>query len=198
MNKVMYKQVYDLCFRARNAKLQARVYVLDFVDWVKAGVAFNTRGYDLSTRKISSFARIYNLLVATEAEGSFVIAENRYLFEDALIYYYEDIYAIYQDHLRSKNSEAIQRMKNRPDFGDLIVLPSFDDVPFLYDVFERRKINCMEYECRNRSEFIETLDTAYLDSNTALFKCMSMMYDFGCRASERGILLEVDCGTGED
>lgn len=191
MTKVMYKQVYDLCFRARNAKLKSRVYVLDFVDWVKAGVAFNTRGYDLSTRKISYFAKIYEFLSRAAEEGSSVIVENRYLFEEALAFYYEDIFAIYQDHLKSKNSEAMQKLKQRPDFGDLLVLPCFEDVEFMYDVFEKRELNWETYECAYRSEFVENLNTAYLDPSTPLFACMAMMYDYGCRVSERGVLLEV-------
>ena len=65
MNKVIrvnHKQVYDLVFRARNVRLSAALYVLDFLDWIKAGVAFNTRGFENPSRKIAYFAELYSVV----------------------------------------------------------------------------------------------------------------------------------------
>lgn len=195
MNKVVrvsFRQVYDLVFRARSSKLNSTAYVLDFYDWVKAGVAFNTRGFQLGTRKISYFARLYNILSECKVEGPIPLQNNRRFFEDALAFYYEDIYEIYQDHLKSRHEEATQRQARAiPDFGELLVLPSFDCVPTMYDVFERRIFNWNEYECQNRDGFIESLSTVYLNSDSSLFKCMSLMYDYGREVIDRGILLGV-------
>lgn len=195
MNKVIhvsFKQVYDLVFRARSSKLNSVAYVLDFYDWIKAGVAFNTRGYVLSTRKISYFAKLYEIVCAAHAEGSDVFQNNKSLLEEALIYYYEDIYEIYQDHLKSKHSEARQRQSHSiPDFGELLILPCFDSVPELHSVFKTEEYPWNGYKCVLRDAFIESVNSAYLNEETSLFKCMSMMYDYGKGCIKRGILLEV-------
>lgn len=195
MNKVVrvsYKQVYDLVFRARNSKLNSTAYVLDIRDWIKAGVAFNTRGFKLSTRKISYFAKLYDVLQRSKVEGVEVLQKNKLLLEQALTFYYEDIYEIYQDHLKSKHMEASQRrVRAIPDFGQLLVLPCFDEMPELKQVFETREFPWDGYECQRRADFIEDVPTMYLDPESPLFKCMSMMYDYGRGCIERGVLLEV-------
>ena len=195
MNKVVrvsFKQVYDLVFRARSSKLNSVAYVLDFYDWVKAGVAFNTRGYELSTRKISYFANLYDVIQGARREGAQVLENNRQLFEEALLYYYEDIYEIYQDHLKSKHSEARQRQsRSVPDYGELLILPCFDSVPELRSVFDVEEYPWNGYECVLKDAFIDNVNSAYLSEDSSLFKCMSMMYDYGRGCVKRGVLLEV-------
>ena len=192
VEQVSFKQVYDLVFRARNAKLNAVAYVLDFKDWVKAGVAYNTRGYDISTRKISFFAELYMILEKAAQSGPDVIEPVRGMFTEALIYYYEDIYSIYQDHLKSKQADVVdRRSKAVPDFGELLVLPSFDLVPVLNQVFETRTFGCETYDCKHLDAFLDNVNTAYLKEGSSLFRCMSLMYDYGVACEEKGVLLEV-------
>lgn len=195
MNKVVrvsFKQVYDLVFRARSSKLNSVAYVLDFYDWIKAGIAFNTRGFQLGTRKISYFVKLYDVLQLCKTDGPEVLEGKRKMFEEALSFYYDDIYEIYQDHLRSKHEEAAQRQsRSVPDFGELLILPCFDGTPVMREVFERRVYLWNEYTCKRRNDFIEDVSTVYLNSDSSLFKCMSMMYDYGRGCVERGVLLEV-------
>lgn len=195
MNNVIrmsFKQVYDLVFRARNAKLNSTAYVLEYRSWVKAGIAFNTRGFQLSTRKISYFARLYEVVEKAKLEGPKILQDNRPLLEQSLLYYYEDIYDIYQDHLRSKHLEAVQRRNHSlPDFGEVLILPCFDDTPELGQIFDVESFFWNQYDCKNREEFVEDLPTVYLDPESSLFKCASLMYDYGKRCVSRGVLLEV-------
>lgn len=195
MNKVIrvnFKQVYDLVFRARNSKLNSVAYVLDFCDWIKAGVAFNTRGYELSSRKISYFAKLYDIIQSAHENGYEMLLLDKHLLEEALVFYYEDIYEIYQDHLKAKHSEARQKQsKSAPDFGELLVLPCFDSVPEMREVFTTETFPWDGYECVMLDAFKRDANSVYLDENTALFKCMSMMYDYGRGAIKRGVLLEV-------
>lgn len=195
---VGFKQVYDLVFRAKNARLGSIAYVLDFYDWMKAGIAFNTRGYELSTRKISYFANLYNVLERARTEGVEVIQEERQLFETALTFYYADIFEVYQDHVRSKHSEAVlrnresrSRVKARPEFGNLLVLPAFDCVPELKEVFATKSIVWDKYECLDPVKFANVVASAYVQPGTGLYSCMSLMYDYGVSGIERGTLLEV-------
>ena len=196
---VGFKQVYDLVFRARNARLKSVAYVLDFYDWMKAGLAFNTRGFELNTRKISYFAGLYEIAQRAREEGSSIIADNKSLFEIALAYYYADIFEVYQDHVRSKHSEAAIRNRDssgassrvRPEFGNLLVLPAFDGVPELREVFDTVEVGWNTYECKDSSKFINAVASTYVKKGTGLFSCMSLMYDYGYGIENPGVLLEV-------
>lgn len=191
--RVSFKQVYDLVFRARNSKLNSTAYVLDFRDWLKAGIAFNTRGFEISTRKISYFAKLYSIIQESKSQGVGVLNRNRVLLEQALMFYYEDIYDIYQDHLKAKQLEASQRrIKSIPDFGEVLILPCFDEAPELRQIFETRTYAWDGYVCKNLDDFMEDVPTLYLSQNSPSFKCMSMMYDYGRNCIERGVLLEVE------
>lgn len=190
--RVNFKQVYDLVFRARNAKLNSVAYVLDFRDWIKAGVAFNTRGFQLSTRKISYFAQLYELLQKGQREGTEVLLQQKSVLSEALTYYYEDIYEIYQDHVRSKHAEAIQhRSRDVPNFGDLLVLPCFDGFPQVEEVFEKRIIPWDSYECKLKDDFAVDIASTYLKPDSPLARCMSLMFDYGRGRVEEGVILEV-------
>lgn len=189
--RVNFKQAYDLVFRARNVRLSAAVYVLDFIDWIKAGVAFNTRGFENPSRKISYFAELYQVVIEQQDRKEFL--------SDALTKYYEDIFEIYQDHLRAKQAAARQDIvKAVPVFEDLFVLPCFDSVPFLYDLFERKPVNGAEYKCIKATAFASAIASANVKSDSPLYKCMSLLYDYGTGCVERGKLLEVDCGIEYD
>lgn len=189
---VGFKQVYDLVFRARNSQLNSTAFVLDFKDWVKAGVAFNTRGFEISTRKISYFAKLYLLLKQAEEEGSEVLKPYVNMLSEALVFYYEDIFEIYQDHLKSKHAEARNsQSKSIPDLGELLILPCFDNSNILTGVFETKSYRWDEYECQNPDNFLLTVKSAYLKSKSSMFKCMSMMYDYGRIGINKGTLLEV-------
>lgn len=189
---VSHQQVYDLVFCAKNARLNSVMYALDFLDWVKAGVAFNTRGCEITSRKISYFAQLYTTLRSCSVENVSPLDNARSMFSDALLYFYEDIYSIYQDHLSSKQQSVRGRgMREIPDFGELIILPTFGRVPFMSKVFETVVIDCESYVSVNEAAFIRDVKSAYLKQDTTLYKCMSIMYDYGLGRVSRDKLLEV-------
>lgn len=189
---VSHKQVYDLVFRARNAKLNSAAYALEFLDWVKAGVAFNTRGCEVPSRKIAYFAKLYRALESLKERGLPFFEKNRGLFEEALCFYYEDIFDIYRDHLKAKQAEAGAKTKKRlPDFEDLYILPSFELTPEFADCLEKEVIPWDEYNCINSAKVLEQAGTVYLDIQGGLFRCMSLMHDYGIARCKTGVLLEV-------
>ena len=192
LQSVSYKQVYDLVFRARNARLNATAYVLPFEEWVKAGVAYNTRGFELMTRKISMFGELYNIMEEARNNGADSVRHRILFLEEALGLYYADIFNIYQDHLRSKHDDAkLRSVKTIPGFGDLLVLPSFDGVPELKELFPCKSVNWMEYQCQRVSGFLESINSSYLKPDSGLYHCMALMYDYGMCRVESGVLLEV-------
>ena len=199
VEKVCFKQVYDLVFRARNARLKTVAYVLDFYEWMKAGIAFNTRGFELSTRKISYFASLYSMIERAKTEGVEILEQNRSMLETALQYYYADIFEVYQDHIKAKHSEASfknQKARNRsgvvqPEFGNLLILPAFDRVPELREVFITREVGWNNYQCVDRDRFSYAVASAYVKEDSPLYHCMSLMYDYGHGLVDAGELLEV-------
>lgn len=189
---VSHKQYYDLIFRAKNARLNSTAYVLDFMDWIKAGIAFNVRGTEDPSRRISYFVNLYRLLMSARENGISVLEESRDMLVEALRMYYEDIYLIYQYHLESKHLEAVNLItKKRPDFGELLVVPTFDCAPEMRELFETVVMGSSSYECQNIDSFVSNINSAYISHNSDLFRCMSMMYDYGCMSVGRGLLLEV-------
>ena len=204
MNYIMYKQVYDLVFRARNAKLNSAAYTLEFGEWVRAGIAYNTRGYDLPTRKIAFFASIYEVMIqcqnCTEEEATAVVVSNSRLLSEAIHYYYEDILDVYQDHLRSvhythlvKKAQFQRERRSRvvPDFGNLIVLPSFDDFPALKSVFPTEVVDADTYECRDPSGFLNIIASTLVKKDSCLYRCASLVYDFSITDVKNIMLAEV-------
>lgn len=193
VERVSYQQVYDLIFRARNAKLGYVCYELSFLDWIKAGIAFNTRGCELGTRKIAMFAELYHILEKCVIGGADALVPYRNRMSDALLYYYEDIYAVYQDHLTSKQLEVRTKdLRSVPTFGDLLILPSFRNLPWMEEVFEKRCESIHDYECKNKRAFLNDVSSPYLDRSSFLAKSMSMMYDYGMGRLGYGVLLEVE------
>lgn len=189
---VYYKQVYDLVFRARSAKLNSTAFVLDYWDWIKAGVAYNTRGFALSTRKISYFAELYKVIEEERNTGNILVfEEHKGMLAESFLRYYQDIYEIYQDHLWSKQTEHQRKSKGMPDFGELFILPCFESVPDLASVFETHTHPWDGYECKHKNEFVDNLKSAYLKEESPIFKCMSLLYDYGFRKLGKGVLLEV-------
>lgn len=187
-----FKQYYDLVFRARNARLQSVCFQLEFLNWIKAGVAFNTRGSEISTRKIAMFAELYKILARCRSEGAAPIEENVFKFKDALVYFYEDIYSIYQDHLASKQMEVkMKELKAAPEFNQVLIVPSFKETPWLSDVFRSVSEVLETYECKHEHAFANSIVSPYLKKDTELYKGMAMMFDYGPQRMGRDVLLGV-------
>lgn len=118
---VDYHFYYDLVFRAKFCYLEPGVYTIDFLDYVMAGVAFNSRNFELSSRKISFFAQVYKDLV--EAKNTDVV-------RTAIKYFYEDIFDLYQKYLKSFKADEIK------EENIVVIVPSWEKTPYLREHYE--------------------------------------------------------------
>ena len=118
---VNYHIYYDLVFRAKFCYLKPGIYNIDFLDYVMAGIAFNSRSFELSSRKISFFAQVYQNLVE---------AKNNEIVQTAICYFYEDIFDLYQKYLKSFNANEI------PEDGTVLIVPSWEKTPYLKEYYE--------------------------------------------------------------
>ncbi len=118
---VNYHFYYDLVFRAKFCYLEPGVYTIDFLDYVMAGIAFNSRSYELSSRKISFFAQVYEDLLE---------AKNTDIVHTAIQYFYEDIFDLYQKYLKSFKAEELK------EENIVIIVPSWEKTSYLKEHYE--------------------------------------------------------------
>lgn len=184
--EVDYQYVNDLYFRVRHACLESEIYRLDFWDWVRAGVAFNVRGTTEPSRKVAYFVELYKMLEAVSLEGE------RSELQAAVMRYYEDLFQLYQDHLVAQLQIAYRSKKNESvEPNNLILLPSFDKTPFLREVLPSEDVSLADYDCQNIDKFRKSMATVYATEGSLLFRCMSMLFDYGVQGVGDGILLGV-------
>lgn len=145
--RVGYHYYYSLVFKSRNGLLQDGIYEVPFEDWVKAGIAYNTRAKDMETRRIIKFVRIYKVLCGlgclngppttvdqqesglvkvTEVTPNYTnIAFN--ILSEALTMFYEDLFDIYRAFVDSSYA-----------LGDCVsntwVVPAFDNESLLQQI----------------------------------------------------------------
>lgn len=173
---VGYKYVQDLYYRVRHARLMNEVYTLDFLDWIKAGVAFNVNGVKEPSRKVSNFVALYH---AVQSE---CCAEFSRELCDGLHYYYEDLFRIYQDHLVAQLRISQQRASRQsPEVSNLVLLPSFESTPAMSGLFETIDIELASYSSKYPDDFLESLATIYAREGSVVYQLMSVYYDMGVR-----------------
>lgn len=183
---VEYPYVYDLFYRVRNACLESEAYQIEFLDWVKAGIAYNTRSKQDPKRKISYFGELYRIL-QTKAEN-----DAKQVIRDAVMNYYEDLFQLYQDHLRAQLKRVKERDKGSVVMADnLLLIPSFEKSMSFSVFMPVQHITISEYECENLKDLHDTLSTIYVAERSPLLRCMGMLFDYGVRRKENGVLLEV-------
>lgn len=183
---VSYPYVYDLYYRVRHACLEYETYRLDFLDWVKAGIAYNVRGVEDPNRKVSYFGQLYSVIQQGDIERDLNI------YKTAVVRFYEDIFQLYQDHLVSQLKAARTRNESgATEPSNLILLPSFKSMPKLYDFLPIIEIVYKEYVCQDRLDFQRHMSTIYAAESSDLFKMMSLVFDYGYRGKDGGVILEV-------
>lgn len=183
---VTYQFVYDLYYRVRHACLESEIYRLEFLEWVKAGLAYNTRGVKDPTRKIAYFGELYHQL----RQG--VTLMSKADLQEAVIKYYDDLFQLYQDHLEAQLKKA-GHQKNL-DFlepASLVLLPSFTTVPEIKTVLDVVDIQLDCYECKDIEAFRQKMATIYATEGTSLFRCMGLLFDYGVYQGGDGVILEV-------
>lgn len=186
--RVSYPHVYDLYFRVRNVKREHVAYRVEFIDWVKAGVAFNARGIEVSTRKIAYFGDLYEKLVSTSDYNTIIDDLRR-----AVTRYYEDLFLLYQDHLAGVLNSAGKKGKAaRHLCENFVLLPSFRESPRIMDVLPTKKIVLNEYTPVHNEQMRIDMVHLFVDPEADLYKCMAMCYDHSIKSDGNVVLLEVD------
>lgn len=186
--RVSYDCVYDLYFRVRNVKTEHTAYEIDFIDWVKAGVAFNVRGIEVSTRKISYFGDLYQKLVS--------VSDYSQLTEElkvAVTRYYEDLFLLYQDHLMGVRNAAGKKGRATVYLREnFVLLPSFKGVPKMQELFPRKEVDLRTYVPQNNDAMRVDMVHLYVQENSELYKCMAMYYDHSIKSDGNVVLLGVN------
>lgn len=186
--RVSYNRMYDFYVRTRNVSLVHVCYRIEFMDWVKAGVAFNARGLEVSTRKIAYFGDLYEKL-QTVSDYNEIAEELRI----AVKRYYEDLFLLYQDHLagvlgsNGKKGKATKHL-----YPNLAFLPSFKETPKLYDVMPSQQIELPSYTPKNEEALRSDMVQLFVEPESILYKCMAMYYDNGIKSDSNVVLLEVN------
>lgn len=186
INRVAFPYIYDLYYRVRHAHLECEVYSLDFLDWVKAGVAFNVRGIEDPQRSVAYFGELYRTIKARAFEN------NVMLFRKALTVFYEDLFLLYNDHL----SAQLKRAHNNGGAGvtspqSLVLLPSFEQIPELFEILPAVDVILDEYCCENPELLQKNMASIYVQEGSALFRGMALYFDYGvCRRGD-GVILGV-------
>lgn len=189
--EVRFPYMYSLKYKVGHEGLPCSEYVLDFMDWVEAGLAFSIYSDKNPRRKASYFGNLRRKVLAGEVE------QNVELFRESLTFFYEDLFDIYQDHLLSqlaKESHHVNKnLKSEP--SDLLIVPSFFRTPELLEVIPKEEVVLDSYETCFYREFQHALATIYVSSGTQLYRTMSVYFDYGVKRKKGGVLLEVRCNN---
>lgn len=183
---VDYQYVYDLYYRVKHACLESEIYRLDFLEWVKAGIAYNTRGIKDPTRKIAYFGQLYRKIQGGVSNMS------KSDLREAVIKYYDDLFQLYQDHLEAQLREAgRQRVADILEPRLLVLLPSFANTPDICDMLDTVEVSLVNYECQHIEELRQKMATIYAIEDSLLFRSMGLLFDYGVYNGGDGVILEV-------
>ena len=160
--RVNYHWYYDLFFRTKYNFLVPFVYVIDFMDYVKANIAYNTRSYQLASRKISFFANVYKDLMAGESTQDV---------RTAIKYFYEDIFNLYKQYFKTTPVESLTETY-------VGFFPEFRKVSFLYDTIGLHQVNISIYHKDNLDEMLFNIGSPSIYScGDKQIQTLSIAYD---------------------
>lgn len=160
--RVSYHWYYDLVFRTKYNFLVPFVYVIDFLDYVKAGIAFNTRSYEMSSRKISFYAAVLQDL----NDGKFTPTV-----QQAIRYFYEDIFSLYKNYFKNVSSDMAQSTY-------VCFIPAFEKVAFLYEKCSVSTLDLSTYQSENMDDMLFCMGTPSVYScSDKQIRALSIAYD---------------------
>lgn len=169
---VGYRYVYDLYYRTRRARLEHEAYSLEFLDWCKAGVAYNVLGKEEPGRKVAYFSNLYSHLSLDDYTASVDVLRQ------GVAAFYEDLFKLYQDHLTAQLKASKRRGSEYSlEPQNLILLPSFSKTPGVYDILPHKEIIVENYQCVNLDALRDKVATIYASEDSTLFKCMALYFD---------------------
>lgn len=158
MNKVIvtYQYYYDLLFRAIYGYLAPNEYDLDYLHYIKAGIAFNTKGKVDSSRKISFYAQVYRMLLGIETL-------NEVLIKDSIKIFYEDIYELY---LQCVTSHIFTRF----DSSNLIFIkPTWNSCSQMLSFLQKDEIVLSSYKPNDFDNLLLNLPNIDVSDNQLKF-----------------------------
>lgn len=182
--RVEFPYIYDLFYRVRNASLEDGVYMIEFKDWVDAGIAYNVYEGKNPARKISYFAELRKLIVAEQYDTA------KAKFGLAIVRFYEDLFQMYQDHLLSQLKAAASDGRSTTP-QELVIIPSFTETVGLQELFDTLKISLESYIPQHIVELRSHLSSIYAEDDSLLFRGAGLYFDYGIKHQGDGILLEV-------
>lgn len=106
---VRYQHYYSLVYMARNDMLENVIYRVSFEAWVQAGIAYNTRAQELSSRKVSAFAKVYRTLRRLQGASyeDVISSEKSNMLLLYLQYFYEDLFWLYESYVESSHKSKL-------------------------------------------------------------------------------------------
>ena len=180
--KVGYPYVPDLYYRIQHYSLENNLYSLDFIDWIKAGIAYNVRGIHSTRRSISYFAQLYSGLYGIDRD----ISEPE--LRMGIVYFYEDLYLLCRDY----SASYLQYSEKNSILNDFAIVPTFAESKSLVEKLDSQMIKLNEYKVMDKHRDSLLIDIrALISESSCLFKCMSLYYDYGIHREGNGMLLEV-------
>lgn len=173
--QVGYQYYYSLVYMSQNNILEDAVYIVDYTDWVLSGIAYNTRAQQLSSRKVSMFGNLYNII---RSRG---FQENSKFIEKSIIYFYEDILDVLSRHVIASHDVDLVRGRKRdpkPRTYPLVV-PSFRKAPWIKQMFINKSCEFL-YDGVNSHIFDKYRNinaTFALEEESLTLELMCQLYD---------------------
>lgn len=147
--------------------------MIDFLDYVMAGIAFNSRSYELSSRKISFFAQVYEDLL--EAKNTDVV-------NTAIKYFYEDIFDLYQKYLKSFKAEELK------EENIVVILPSWEKTSYLKQHYESSTIGLSNEEGLLNDLILNLSNYRAVINNKKQLKYIQFSYECTLQKNNRKLL----------
>lgn len=131
--QILAAQYYDFVFTTSQGQLKPGYYTIDFLEYIKAGVAFNASGRSRMTRKISAFAEVYLEIENAQRECRL---PDKTIVGRFIQYFYQDLYDAYESQVAgslikfNKSDAAIDYLR------DLEIVPVFTSTQWVTGLFE--------------------------------------------------------------
>lgn len=131
--RILAAQYYDFVFTTSQGQLKSGYYTIDFLEYVKAGVAFNAMGRSRMTRKISAFAEVY---LEIENAHNECRLPDKGVVGKFIQYFYQDLYSAYESQVAGSLIKSNKSDAAIAYFQDLEIVPEFISVPWVRELFD--------------------------------------------------------------
>lgn len=147
---------YSLVYNAHYNLLENYIYEVDFLEYIKAGIAYNTRASENSSRKVSDFVNIYRILQSGDIENNITIIRK------FMHYFYEDLLVLYEKHIKASFDYDLIRGRKREHEKNItypVIVPVYKSIPSIVNIGSKIICNL----CGNDTQKV----TTYAGTNIA-------------------------------